>query len=52
MIRIAMPTVALHTHVFEKWCDSVNRVHGMPQAPRAFVTATGRWNSRRNCTPI
>lgn len=35
--KYGVPTVAIHTHVFEKVVDSVNRVHGMPQAPRAFV---------------
>lgn len=35
--KYGVPTVALHTHVFEKVVESVNRVHGMPQAPRAFV---------------
>ena len=35
--QYGVPTVAIHTHVFEKVVDSVNRVHGMPQAPRAFV---------------
>lgn len=35
--KYGVPTVALHTHVFEKVVESVNRVHGMPRAPRAFV---------------
>jgi hypothetical protein len=35
--KYGVPTVAIHTHVFEKVVDSVNRVHGMPNAPRAFV---------------
>src|SRR5512132_2119417 len=35
--KYGVPTVALHTHVFEKVVESVNRVHGMPGAPRAFV---------------
>jgi hypothetical protein len=35
--QYGVPTVAIHTHVFEKVVDSVNRVHGMPNAPRAFV---------------
>lgn len=35
--QYGIPTVAIHTHVFEKVVDSVNRVHGMPLAPRAFV---------------
>jgi hypothetical protein len=35
--KYGVPTVAIHTHVFEKVVDSVNRVHGMPYAPRAFV---------------
>jgi hypothetical protein len=35
--KYGVPTVALHTHVFEKVVESVNRVHGMPHAPRAFV---------------
>ncbi len=35
--KYKVPTVAIHTHVFEKVVASVNRVHGMPQAPRAFV---------------
>lgn len=35
--KYGVPTVALHTQVFDKVVESVNRVHGMPQAPRAFV---------------
>jgi hypothetical protein len=35
--QYGVPTVAIHTQVFEKVVDSVNRVHGMPNAPRAFV---------------
>jgi len=35
--KYGVPTVALHTHVFEKVVESVNRVHGMPHAPRVFV---------------
>jgi hypothetical protein len=35
--KYGVPAVAIHTHVFDKVVESVNRVHGMPQAPRAFV---------------
>ena len=35
--KYGVPTVALHTHVFEKVVESVTRVHGMPQAHYAFV---------------
>jgi hypothetical protein len=35
--KYAVPTVALHTHVFEKVVESVTRVHGMPEARYAFV---------------
>src|SRR5574341_1047851 len=35
--KYGVPTVALHTHVFERVVESVTRMHGMPQAPRAFV---------------
>ncbi len=32
-----VPTVALHTHVFEKVVKTVTRIHGMPEARYAFV---------------
>src|SRR5919202_4053487 len=32
-----VPTVAIHTHVFEKVVKSVARVNGMPRARTAFV---------------
>lgn len=35
--KYGVPTVAIHTHVFEKVVESVTRVHGMPQARYAFV---------------
>jgi hypothetical protein len=35
--RYQVPTVALHTHVFEKVVQTVTQLHGMPQARYAFV---------------
>src|SRR5207302_4267464 len=35
--KYGVPTVALHTNVFEKVVQSVTRMHGMPQARYAFV---------------
>jgi len=35
--KYKVPTVALHTHVFEKVVQSVTQLHGMPQARYAFV---------------
>ena len=35
--KYGVPTVALHTHVFQKVVESVTQVHGMPQARYAFV---------------
>ena len=32
-----MPTVALHTDKFDKVVQSVTRMAGLPEAPRAFV---------------
>src|SRR5207249_1108886 len=35
--KYGVPTVALHTHVFEKVVETVTRIHGMPEARYAFV---------------
>jgi hypothetical protein len=35
--RYGVPTVALHTDMFERVVQSVTRMAGLPQAPRAFV---------------
>ena len=35
--KYQVPTVAIHTHVFQRVVESVTRVHGMPQARYAFV---------------
>jgi hypothetical protein len=35
--KYGVPTVALHTNVFEKAVQSVTRMHGLPQARYAFV---------------
>jgi hypothetical protein len=35
--KYGVPTVALHTHVFEKVVHSVTQMHGMPQARYTFV---------------
>jgi hypothetical protein len=35
--RYGVPTVALHTDMFERVVASVTRMAGLPQAPRAFV---------------
>ena len=35
--RYGVPTVAIHTDVFVRVVQSVNQVHGMPNAPRTFV---------------
>ena len=32
-----VPTMALHTHVFQKVVETVTRIHGMPEARYAFV---------------
>jgi hypothetical protein len=35
--KYAVPTMALHTHVFQKVVETVTRIHGMPEARYAFV---------------
>lgn len=35
--RYGVPTVALHTETFDRVVQSVTRMAGLPQAPRAFV---------------
>src|SRR5207249_2476258 len=35
--KYGVPTVALHTHVFEKVVETVTRIHGMREARYAFV---------------
>ena len=35
--KYGVPTVAIHTNVFEKAVQSVTRMHGMPQARYTFV---------------
>jgi hypothetical protein len=35
--KYGVPTVAIHTNVFEKVVESVTRMHGMPQARYTFV---------------
>jgi len=35
--KYGVPTVALHTHVFEQVVETVTRIHGMPEARYAFV---------------
>jgi hypothetical protein len=35
--KYGVPTVALHTHKFDRVVASVTRMAGLPQAPRAFV---------------
>ncbi|HEU4341753.1 MAG TPA: UGSC family (seleno)protein [Candidatus Binatia bacterium] len=35
--KYGVPTMALHTHVFQKAVQSVTRLHGLPQARYAFV---------------
>ena len=35
--KYGVPTMALHTHVFQKVVESVTRIHGMPEARYAFV---------------
>ena len=35
--KYRVPTVAIHTNVFEKAVQSVTRMHGMPEARYSFV---------------
>ena len=35
--KYGVPTVAIHTNVFEKAVQSVTRMHGMPEARYTFV---------------
>jgi hypothetical protein len=35
--KYGIPTVALHTHIFEKVVASVTKMGGLPDTPRAFV---------------
>ena len=39
--KYSVPTVAVHTHVFERAVRSVTRVNGMPRARTVFVPQPG-----------